>query len=386
MYKKEDVLLKTESNNLNSSSLYKLYSLALNNQDIHKSTNMDLMNINVNEIFNGKNALEFIKNYLGLEKSKKHLNNSANKLLSCLNKITPFRAKHTVSAFLLGISVKENLSLDIRNWIRLYDSHSSDQSFGFFWSLICLLHDVGYYWERNSKQYKDKYQSIDAFGIDNEIKYNLLENSNQSGLIQRYYDYRINVDSKIDHGIVGAILIYDALLTLYYEDANETNLFCGIKLRSNFPDFVLKIAETIALHNMWRANSKNEKLYIEYGLFDLVPNELNSHKIFYNDDKVLFLLGLIDTIDPIKAFCNSERNMNAILPQMVMNQFCLKYYNKNVVKSMDLIYYEVTNNTEKYKRSVSGLADWMGVDISDSFEGLKLSFLNRDKNESFLSA
>jgi len=118
----------------NKMPLIHWYKKALHDEDINICTSIELSNIDINNLFTGYNALEFIRNYFGYSHINYTLKNPTHKFDSILNHITEFRAQHTVSSFLLGVIVKKELSLDTRNWIRLYDSKSSGASFGFFWS------------------------------------------------------------------------------------------------------------------------------------------------------------------------------------------------------------------------------------------------------------
>ena len=139
------------------------YEKALRNEDIHMCTSMELTNIDASNLFEDNNALQFIRNYFESLRSSYALKSPAHKFLEVLDRITEFRAQHTVASFLLGVVMKEELSLDTRDWIRIYDIKSSNASFGFFWSLICLTHDVAYNWERNSKKMIAQVSTVEAF-------------------------------------------------------------------------------------------------------------------------------------------------------------------------------------------------------------------------------
>ena len=344
-------------------SLMHWYIQALSNQDIHTCTTMDLSTVHVDELFEGRNSQRFIKQYFKHLTDTPFEKNSTNKFIDILNKITEFRAQHTVASFLLGIVVKENLSLDVRDWIRIYDLHSSDPSFGFFWSLICLTHDVAYYLERNSKKLLSNMKTVDDFCVEHSIHYNLLNYSNNEALIRQYYLYRSEQDSKIDHGITGALLIFDALMAFYEENkSNPAANLCGIHLRKSFPVFCLKISETIALHNMWRATKDSISLYKEYHLDELIPNDNHIHIIDYKDDTLLFLLGLIDTIDPIKAFCNSEGRGTRIPVDIVLNEYCFSFVDRSGAKRIS-IQFDQPEFAKRYRDNLIGLAKWLSVDV-----------------------
>ncbi len=340
------------------------YTKALHNDDIHMCTSLDLADIDVENLFIGRNALLFIRNYFDNLRTNYVLKNPADKFLEVLDRITEFRAQHTVASFLLGVVVKEELSLDMRNWIRLYDSKSSDASFGFFWSLICLTHDVAYHWERNSKKMIEQVLTVEDFCLYNNVQYNLLDKTEHADLIRNYYRYRVGEDNKIDHGITGAILVYDALMTFYYEGTKQSQLnLCGLRLRKNFPVFCLRIAETVALHNMWRATNKTAAKYRQYNLGELIPDGSDNEKVLYKEDALLFLLGLIDTIDPIKGFCSTEGNRPRIPPKDVLHGFYIRFVKRSGVKKMRLEF-ENSKFIDKYMENIVGMEKWLDVSIN----------------------
>lgn len=314
------------------------------------------------------NASEFIHNYFaGYDID--NVNSPFAKLGNQLNKITDFRARHTVSAFLLGAVIRKELKLDIRNWIRLYSTYSSDDSFGFFWSIICLLHDSAYNIENNSKRLlrekSSTYSSIASFCKAEGITYNLLEKSENYELIQNYYNFRSHDNDKprIDHGVIGALLLYDALMTIYYgvKDQGKDASICGMKISKSFPDFCLKISNIVALHNMWRANRENEYIYRMHHLEALIPTPNHAEIIYYENDTLLFLLGLIDTLDPIKAFCNDERGHTLLELDYVVNKVELSFCYQADSKSFSIAL--ENENFERFKKAAYDMCTWLGAEV-----------------------
>ena len=162
---------------------------------------------NLDDLFLGHNAEKFICNCFKQERKNKKIRN-------CIDRITPFRAIHTVSSFLLGLTIRDKLHIDTRSWLHLPGEKSPKGSFELFWSWICLFHDVGYYYEEHSETYAS-YNTIAELMQSLGIKHDLLDVSENKTLIKKYYRKRINSsDPKVDHGIVGALLLYDALMDL----------------------------------------------------------------------------------------------------------------------------------------------------------------------------
>jgi hypothetical protein len=321
-------------------SLFNYYSKTLRD----KSTKYS-----VNDLFAERKANDFIRECFSEEYK-------VSKIKHCINIITPFRALHTVSAYLLGLNIKDRLQIDTRNWRRLPGEKSSKGSFELFWSLICLFHDIGYEYEESSEKYKSN-ETIDGLILYLNLEYNLLEESKYKELISKYYKKRISGKPVyLDHGIVGALLLYDALMDL----AENSQIYSSIK---EYKSFFVKICDTIALHNMWRASTDTIDEYKLYSLRELIPGNDQHHIIFYKDDPLLFLLAFVDTIDPIKAFCRDRRYRDPVTEISVLENTYVRFVNRTRVKKLDLSYNspEFTSFAYKNANSESGIMSWLGV-------------------------
>ena len=374
------------------------YDKALHNKEIHMCTNMNLDKYNIKSLFEDKNAKKFIKEYFGYLRVNGRKQGPAKKFLDLIDDLTDFRSKHTVASFLLGIALKEELSFDIRKSIRIKDTKSPDPSFGFFWSLICLTHDVAYKIEDNSNIYLEDARTLEKFIKWKNIKYKLYEKSDKRNLIEKYYKYRIINHKKIDHGIVAAFLLYDALMTFYYEGKNlSESEICGVKIKSNkFEDYCLKIVETVACHNMWRAEIKKEdndkinkekkeksqcEIYANFELNELIPNKNESEKVFYKDDSLLFLLGLIDTIDPMKFFCFSEHKKERISAELVLDNLNIEFIKSGRLKNFILDFDHFELRDKRYKEKLEETELWLGIKIAKLFNNdnvIKLHIRTQD--------
>lgn len=303
------------------------------------------------ELFQNNQAKKFIGQYF--EKERKNP-----KIHYCIDRITSFRAIHTVSSFLLGLALRNHLHFDTRSWRRLPGETSPNGSFELFWSWICLFHDIGYYYEVNSEQFA-KCKTMPELIKTLKIKYNLLDESCCRELIQNYYAMRINSDApKVDHGIIGAMLLYDALMNL----SECTEIYSEIK---NYKSFYAKICDTIAKHNMWRATNMTIDHYIKFELFELIPDNDLHHKVYYKNDPLLFLLSLVDTIDPIKYFCRDNRYRNSISTTDVLENVYLQFLDYSGVKQLSITY--DASAFDDYAKEIAdqetGLSSWLGTHI-----------------------
>ena len=299
----------------------------------------------IKELLANPYAKKFINSFFEKERKNK-------KIKACLDLLTPFRSIHTVSSYLLGQSIRDQLQFDTRSWQHLPGEKSSEKSFDLFWSWICLFHDIGYYYEDHSKDYELK--SIEDLCAVLNIQDSLLAVSPHKELIKNYFAMRLQ-DKTVDHGIVGALLLFDALM-----DLSKTNeIYSSIK---NFDSFFVKLCDTIALHNMWRADDDTIPKYNKFGLYELIP-ENGNFKIYYKDDVLLYLLGLVDTLDPIKAFCRDRRYKKAISTSDVLDNVYLKLINYSGQKKVCIVFQN--DVFDEYAMGIinpqTGLPSWLGT-------------------------
>ena len=282
----------------------------------------------------------------------------------CLDKITDFRAKHTVSAFFLGLSVKKMLRLNTKDWKRLPgDSKSSAVSFRLFWTWICMFHDIGYsYEDPKTEEKKTEYaelKTIDDFIKHEDITYSLLDYSDNKDLIRHYYEYRMS-QNKLDHGIVGALLLFNALMELA-NNSNYAGIYSEIK---GYQEFYTRICDAIARHNMWRATPDREEIYRRFNLWELIPNADMSHKIYYRDNTLEFLLALVDTIDPLKAFYQNNRSKEPVEMTQILNDVTFRFFRsqKAFIEAFDHPLFKA--KITQYVNPDDRLDSWLGIFIT----------------------
>lgn len=308
-------------------------------------------------LFENNNANKYINHLFANERKNPDIK-------KCLDKITDFRAKHTVSAFFLGLSVRKMLRLDTRDWRRLPgDSKSPEGSFRLFWTWICMFHDIGYsYEEPTTEERKMEYaefKTIDDFIKYENIKYSLLDYSDNKDLIRHYYEYRMS-QNKLDHGIVGALLLFNALMEL----ANN-NSYVGIYSEiKEHQEFYTRICDAIARHNMWRATPGTEEMYRRFNLLELIPNADESHKIYYRDNALEFLLALVDTIDPLKAFYQNKRYKEPVEMAQILNGVTFRFFKsqKVFIEAFDHPLFKA--KIRQYINPHDRLDGWLGIFIT----------------------
>jgi hypothetical protein len=276
--------------------------------------------------------LNFIKKYFRRSGKEKVLQKFD------VNNFLPDNAPHTNSVFFLGAVLYYNTIF--KNYIDNSLTLKGYRLFPFIWFLITLFHDFGYKYEKEFQKYKH-IVDIETLKKELNIKYSLLNLKNVKGVsptlynsVRKYFLYRrFNsiYGNKIDHGILAGLFYYDALLKNRIEQYNNKkndDLSFGPELNRIYA----QAAVVIATHNIWFPNKKTNSEYSRFGLDELVG--LSPIKL--KDSPLLTLLGIVDTIDPVKIYSNKLSKSNSyidILDNILINLDERKIVLKNSVNS-----------------------------------------------------
>lgn len=119
--------------------------------------------------------------------------------------------------------------------------------------------------------------------------------SDMFSLCSRYFNYR-HKNGRIDHGIFAGVLMYDRLVKnrLIKKGKVGEKLLWEDWLDGQYA----YAAATVAIHNMWFPQKEDFVAYAESNLEQLIGQA----KISFQQAPLLFLLGLVDTLDPVKAY------------------------------------------------------------------------------------
>ena len=302
------------------------------------------------------------------------------------------RLDHINSVFFLGCLFYEKTILkDHINFYRDDDKDKEKDEFYFIWFITSLIHDFGYHIEKYTlpKELNQLGSTIENFKKYIESKYNseyydLLneENKHQKSdnvkilldNVPAYYKCRMegklgrNCESKIDHGIASGLILFNVLKSIRIKKQKEleddgitnnidtkTNLYWG----NDLDKFYFIASSSIAVHNMRRVNpldrdyEKQKNLYSKCDMDNLILNDDGIKKLSIHDDPFLFLLSIIDTIEPIKTFA-------CIPPQDTLENICIDFKdNRTIIVSKregsDIDF-------KKLKDNISGLENWIDVE------------------------
>lgn len=188
-----------------------------------------------------------------------------------------------------------------------------------------------------------------------------------------YFRYRKKENSKIiDHGIIGGILFYNQRKnaykrkkSIYKTDSfrDESGLFWSQKILNWIH---LSVSWIIIGHNIWftKRGSSYEELYKSYGLEGLITD---NPKISLKRYPLLFLLSLVDSIDPVKQFAKYNNNLTL---KEILNNLEFDFSCDSITISSE---FEDNEMTKRYIKEVSNLDDWLRLDYESTEKSVILS-------------
>ncbi|MBL4744735.1 MAG: hypothetical protein JKY08_00060 [Flavobacteriaceae bacterium] len=278
------------------------------------------------------------------------------------------KSEHTASIFFLGALVYHKCFPD--DTYLKGKTYSGYELFPFLWFLTCLFHDFA-----NDFEYKQKdLESLDTIeklnGFLEIKKENQLLNKSvkQTNLalfkaISLYYQYRIDSMKKVDHGIAGGLFLYDRLVRNRNKKEDEKN---AKNEKNAFWDFSLEVdyaeaSATIATHNIY-FNDPKVKAYFK-GKKDNMLKGLA--KISFKESSLLFLLGLVDTLDPLKIYQCFKSD------KLILQNICLTFPEDG--KMLIQVRENSPLNPQCLKDKITDL-DWLDLKATEIDRGIYLTF------------
>lgn len=328
-----------------------------------------------------------------------------------IEELEDMRSTHMVSAFFMGILLKEKLCCDLE----IESRYPENYKFPYIWFLVCLFHDIGYVQENDWTQKYAYQKRAEEDRKSNDIvkrearRMNIRKEKNDFGVLfvtkQKFYDeysragdrckgfdegIRFNRNILIkepiykrqtilnylefckmnpnikhyDHGIVGGFWLYDSLYRNY---CNKYSQQKNIKYNTDFDNFEWNhlhfskeqhlvfayLADCIISHNMWPATESTNELYKKCGLEELTLEKFK--KIRFQDNPILYILALVDTIEPIKIYDSLKLNKfeiwNGVEVRFEQDSIRIKLVDKRMP-------------FELMARKIIGLDKWIDVEYS----------------------
>lgn len=265
---------------------------------------------------------------------------------------------HICSVFFMGILLYNKT--DFSKKYKLEKNIPGYSTFPFIWFLTALFHDNAYQMED-----KNKLQEISTIGdLINEfqIKYSLFERkfSKCTELLSvrnNYFLFRKKKWNVVDHGILGGMLLFDRLVKIRRakHKANEDSLFWGRKLENQY-----KIAaNAISIHNIWLQPEQTCK---ESNLQPLI----NFKPITFKEFPLFYILGIVDTIEPLKTYKDDNLSDLDILKSIDFE------FNKNSIKVSESKNSKI--NFSKLSDKTKYLKNWLDIEIISDKTKFELTF------------
>ena len=244
--------------------------------------------------------------------------------------------------------------MGIQDEMKLISKNGILYPFKYLLYLACLAHDMGYMYEENDNTDDDnsfnrsrkkfylkkripvKYIAPNVNGKKLGIRYGASKNfdykikfENGLSISKPWYSQKLKTDylryrmeqmKMLDHGIVGADLLFSKLVVNYKAKFKENEkrkeidfdkfedfyrIFCSEQFR-----IFAYIADCVAAHNVYMAAGDKREIYIKYELQSLLPE--NFEKISFRKNPLLFLLCLADTLEPYKRFGSENVNITIL--------------------------------------------------------------------------
>lgn len=290
---------------------------------------------------------------------------------------------HTVSMYYIGCLLIDVIEADLSGNLKELIPGLGEQfnyKFIYSWFLTCLYHDTAsiiedtvepletigipkYHYEEMLKKYKIEYDVFDHrwtrqnYTRQKHFTYSRL-------LVKNYYYYSLVTRRKIEHGILGGLILFDRLkknydekLTQYKREFNieeseqiENFNLNGLSWRIQHLDHFAYIADSIISHNIWC--SKDVKLYEKFGLLRL--KEPVENKVCIKKNSLLFFLAIVDTIEPTKFF-------NQFQPQFVWKNIDMSYDKDSYTIKIQVL--GDMFNIEKWFEKIKSLETWLHVEV-----------------------
>lgn len=269
------------------------------------------------------------------------------------------RSIHSVSAFFLGFIIKEILYMpDLK------------ADFRYLWFLACLYHDFGYYIEKNTNEYHPRLFSLKQLKEKLSIEHDILSSSlnNKTGVnlktVRKYYRYCREHKLFINHSIAAGLLFYDRMMKIFYEKLDAARRYNPNFDETNFIHNNLawsvdhhkdyrRIANAILDHNIWYAYKETDREpYKKWKLDDLIIN--GSPKLTHKSNPFLFLLVLVDTLEPIKAF-------HQLNPLYVLRKIDIAV--DIIEKKIVVTVHDECINYEPWFGMIKEMEQWMQIDV-----------------------
>ena len=300
---------------------------------------------------------------------------------SDIYKFAKARARHSVITFLMGLVLTDfaGITQDISESVAELSKQRNvkkNNSYLKAWMITSLYHDKGYYskhlcndkldYQETFKHYllTDYYSNQSLLCLNNFAKVHRSFSAHSYEQItyydqyaRRYHAKKIDNVERLDHGILGGILVFNDLVRK------------AIQTQKYDMDFLLAKAccLTIAQHNIYKSSSVTKDK--EY------PAELSY--LYYEspfrikkDTPLLLFLCLVDTLECVKKFSKEENEKSSLQAKTVLSSITLSVSKDEICINLSELHKRIdgkknptfSKTYEKYQNSVTRLHTWTALE------------------------
>lgn len=266
------------------------------------------------------------------------------------------RPNHICSVFFLGIILYNQTKFSKK--YKLKESPVGYATFPFIWFLIALFHDNAYCME-DEKQLQNV-STIPELIAEFNIEHSLFDRkfSKCRELLdsrENYFLFRKQKCKVVDHGILGGMLLFDRLVKIRREQkkADENTLFWGRRLENQYKT----AANAISIHNIWLPQEGFEDIYRQFNLEKLIGFK----PVKFKDFPLFYILGIVDTIEPLKAF----ESRSSLTDVGILKSIDLEFgENFLLMKKNDKL--DVDLDFEILAKRAKSLKNWLDIDFKEN--------------------
>lgn len=265
---------------------------------------------------------------------------------------------HICSVFFLGILFYNKTSFFKK--YKLGRNRQSYSRFSFIWFLIALFHDNAYQMEKENElnNISTIEDLVNHFGIEHSLFDRKFSKCKQLlGIRKKYFEFRIKEWQLVDHGILGGMLLFDRLVKIRIKKKafHEDTLFWGRSLENQYTT----AGNAISIHNIWLQDEITCKVYELDTLIGFKPIKFGDFPLFY-------ILGIVDTIEPLKTYKDDNISDLDILKSINFE------FGKNSLKVSESIDSKV--DFSKLIKKTEGLKNWLDVEILKEKTKFQITF------------
>ena len=270
------------------------------------------------------------------------------------------RAPHIISTFLLGFIVADSFGINADSFG--INADEDERKFKYLWFLTFLYHDIGYVYEEESTyEHLCALQTGGLYAAKKICGIEYISNDEFSTYCKEYVNIYLShrarctygKKGKIDHGIVGGLMLYDRLRKNYESAKQKADLagtesgfyYNGLFFSEGHFKYYAEAADAIIAHNIWKSTLDN---YLEIEQY-MKLNATNIPNITI-DKKMAFVLAIADTLEPLKRTNNMD----------VLDE--IEFESTKIKNGFNIF---IPQKYETIFEGVRGLSSWVNVDVGD---------------------